>query len=108
MGRAQRNPSPSRCHRAGDDGFRCALPILRGGKSAAGFGGDRERALALGVVEDVGGQQQLVGTVALDEGRDAGTQLVFVAQRSEEQTSELQSLMSISYAVFCLKKKNKQ
>src|SRR3546814_7892887 len=29
-------------------------------------------------------------------------------ERSEEQTSELQSLMSISYAVFCLKKKNKQ
>src|SRR3546814_7866995 len=29
-------------------------------------------------------------------------------QRSEEHTSELQSLMRISYAVFCLKKKNKQ
>src|SRR3546814_9538786 len=28
--------------------------------------------------------------------------------RSEEQTSELQSLMRNSYAVFCLKKKNKQ
>src|SRR3546814_3339869 len=28
-------------------------------------------------------------------------------QRSEEHTSELQSLMSISYAVFCLKKKNR-
>src|SRR3546814_7694963 len=28
------------------------------------------------------------------------------APRSEEHTSELQSLMSISYAVFCLKKKN--
>src|SRR3546814_4254597 len=27
--------------------------------------------------------------------------------RSEEQTSELQSLMRISYAVFCLKKKKK-
>src|SRR3546814_2147377 len=27
------------------------------------------------------------------------------AQRSEEHTSELQSLMRISYAVFCLKKK---
>src|SRR3546814_1221001 len=27
-------------------------------------------------------------------------------KRSEEHTSELQSLMSISYAVFCLKKKN--
>src|SRR3546814_10837106 len=28
-------------------------------------------------------------------------------QRSEEHTSELQSIMRISYAVFCLKKKNK-
>src|SRR3546814_5013793 len=28
--------------------------------------------------------------------------------RSEEHTSELQSLMRISYAVFCLKKKNRQ
>src|SRR3546814_5481456 len=30
------------------------------------------------------------------------------AMRSEEHTSELQSLMRISYAVFCLKKKNKK
>src|SRR3546814_3426173 len=29
-------------------------------------------------------------------------------KRSEEHTSELQSLMRISYAVFCLKKKNKE
>src|SRR3546814_10298501 len=29
-----------------------------------------------------------------------------LADRSEEHTSELQSLMRISYAVFCLKKKN--
>src|SRR3546814_5497787 len=29
------------------------------------------------------------------------------AQRSEEHTSELQSLMRISYALFCLKKKTK-
>src|SRR3546814_2958318 len=29
-----------------------------------------------------------------------------VIARSEEHTSELQSLMRISYAVFCLKKKN--
>src|SRR3546814_3178059 len=29
-----------------------------------------------------------------------------MAERSEEHTSELQSLMRISYAVFCLKKKN--
>src|SRR3546814_1920256 len=32
----------------------------------------------------------------------------FREHRSEEHTSELQSLMRISYAVFCLKKKNKQ
>src|SRR3546814_2058880 len=31
--------------------------------------------------------------------------LFFTAGRSEEHTSELQSLMRISYAVFCLKKK---
>src|SRR3546814_10028883 len=30
------------------------------------------------------------------------------AERSEEHTSELQSLMRISYAVFCLKKKNQK
>src|SRR3546814_9877392 len=30
-----------------------------------------------------------------------------IISRSEEHTSELQSLMRISYAVFCLKKKNK-
>src|SRR3546814_6381907 len=30
-----------------------------------------------------------------------------IAERSEEHTSELQSLMRISYAVFCLKKKTK-
>src|SRR3546814_8681469 len=29
-------------------------------------------------------------------------------ERSEEHTSELQSLMRISYAVFCLKQKNKK
>src|SRR3546814_4798171 len=34
---------------------------------------------------------------------DAGTPLI--SDRSEEHTSELQSLMRISYAVFCLKKK---
>src|SRR3546814_1642423 len=30
---------------------------------------------------------------------------IFASHRSEEHTSELQSLMRISYAVFCLKKK---
>src|SRR3546814_4660644 len=34
--------------------------------------------------------------------------IAFVPDGSEEHTSELQSLMRISYAVFCLKKKNKE
>src|SRR3546814_4802684 len=42
--------------------------------------------------------QHLVRTVAVDDPR----------RRSEEHTSELQSLMRISYAVFCLKKKKKK
>src|SRR3546814_6801023 len=45
----------------------------------------------------------------LDVGAELG-ELVSRHQisRSEEHTSELQSLMRISYAVFCLKKKNKR
>src|SRR3546814_5700847 len=47
----------------------------------------------------------------LEQGRvkrqSASLAAVLAAIRSEEHTSELQSLMRISYAVFCLKKKNK-
>src|SRR3546814_4248416 len=39
--------------------------------------------------------------------RQRGQEIVGLRHRSEEHTSELQSLMRISYAVFCLKKKNK-
>src|SRR3546814_6321878 len=42
-----------------------------------------------------------------DEGHDVTTRTVQRDMRSEEHTSELQSLMRISYAVFCLKKKKK-
>src|SRR3546814_3736647 len=52
-------------------------------------------------------------TVAIDEATDevvvpsgsAGFRWGEEGKRSEEHTSELQSLMRISYAVFCLKKK---
>src|SRR3546814_7002204 len=40
--------------------------------------------------------------------RRPGKAITLTGMRSEEHTSELQSLMRISYAVFCLKKKNKQ
>src|SRR3546814_2939855 len=42
----------------------------------------------------------------LQPGRAEPAERVDQAGRSEEHTSELQSLMRISYAVFCLKKKN--
>src|SRR3546814_9121938 len=38
---------------------------------------------------------------------ECGAGIFFIEPRSEEHTSELQSLMRISYAVFCLKKKQK-
>src|SRR3546814_1241984 len=46
----------------------------------------------------------------LDHLREAVSGLFNIhgCSRSEEHTSELQSLMRISYAVFCLKKKKKQ
>src|SRR3546814_5604173 len=43
----------------------------------------------------------------LDVGSGAGTIELARLARSEEHTSELQSLMRISYAVFCLTKQNK-
>src|SRR3546814_4459219 len=50
-----------------------------------------------------------VGECGLDYFRDfsprPAQRRAFELQRSEEHTSELQSLMRISYAVFCLKKK---
>src|SRR3546814_1318500 len=45
-----------------------------------------------------------VGLVVVQQGA-VGEKLRLLAGRSEEHTSELQSLMRISYAVFCLKKK---
>src|SRR3546814_3982817 len=56
-----------------------------------------------------GGQKQgrpieLVGVLPLGPGSKLAV-VEFAGQRSEEHTSELQSLMRISYAVFCLNTK---
>src|SRR3546814_9519408 len=48
-------------------------------------------------------QRKVLAEIALSSDRVMG---VHGVARSEEHTSELQSLMRISYAVFCLKKKN--
>src|SRR3546814_1153000 len=49
------------------------------------------------------GKTRLARAVA----NESEAQFFLINGRSEEHTSELQSLMRISYAVFCLKKKNK-
>src|SRR3546814_8870380 len=47
-------------------------------------------------------------SIALSSGIDtAARRFSFAVSRSEEHTSELQSLLRISYAVFCLKKTKK-
>src|SRR3546814_10482062 len=43
-----------------------------------------------------------------DDGFERSVRVYGALRRSEEHTSELQSLMRISYAVFCLKKKKEK
>src|SRR3546814_2549423 len=62
--------------------------------------GDHERAVHR---EQHDGRRRDKQRVAADRGPAVGANL---QTRSEAHTSELQSLMRISYAVFCLKKKN--
>src|SRR3546814_1292954 len=58
-----------------------------------------------GIIKDTLGGGRLTG---IDMRHDADIAIVLERMRSEEHTSELQSLMRISYAVFCLKKKKKK
>src|SRR3546814_8098013 len=73
--------------------------------------GDQDRNQPLGPRDDIGPVEPALAlaTARLAEREQTGQPRpgcpVF---RSEEHTSELQSLMRISYAVFCLKKKTKQ
>src|SRR3546814_2884168 len=84
-------------------------PACRPGKPICVRSGS-PRAIAFGHIVDVPAAAGAFGTGT------AWVQLIIVASivatlringdKSEEHTSELQSLMRISYAVFCLKKKN--
>src|SRR3546814_7433644 len=82
-------------------------PILALGRAAVApvTRGAASRDAAIGILADIGravGREEIGLAVHIDVG--IGLQI----HRSEEHTSELQSLMRISYAVFCLKKKNKK
>src|SRR3546814_9812832 len=79
------------------DGAAAAAEVAQriGGLGRAGEGADEE---------DVGVLRQLGGEI-LDAGvAEIAHLMAELLARSEEHTSELQSLMRISYAVFCLQK----
>src|SRR3546814_1935809 len=62
------------------------------------------------LVHHLGGDRRHLGQAALldrVQNADGEDGVLIDRVRSEEHTSELQSLMRISYAVFCLKKKKK-
>src|SRR3546814_4830227 len=70
----------------------------------AGAGGLEAGDGAADRIELGGADGELPERLAAEEVLDVGAALVGDVGRSEEHTSELQSLMRISYAVFCLKK----
>src|SRR3546814_6438802 len=70
---------------------------------------DSESGLARSVAHQVLRVAERRGDTQSDNGKPGGSLgPELQEQRSEEHTSELQSLMRSSYAVFCLKKKNSQ
>src|SRR3546814_10289452 len=79
-----------------------------GGDDASAFnssGGQREMPASFQIINR--GKKSVALDIRTPQGRDVLLKLVEsadVVTRSEEHTSELQSLMRISYAVFCLKK----
>src|SRR3546814_7632206 len=68
------------------------------------FGGQRGKKPSQRSIADIGAGPELRPTTLVLEYFVQET--IGEGGRSEEHTSELQSLMRISYAVFCLKKKN--
>src|SRR3546814_8998554 len=96
-----------------DGAFQAAL-LERGAQhgrgelaDAVGFHGDARQVEALDHVADLPHLPAGDGLAVLGELGDLAGDCVHVVEvaRSEEHTSELQSLMRISYAVFCLHKK---
>src|SRR3546814_3018593 len=80
----------------------CALPIYSAGLSHAGTGAEAGTEAAC-ASSNGNSNESMVSPVARNAGRSTAFEAPSI--RSEEHTSELQSLMRTSYAVFCLKKK---
>src|SRR3546814_1393480 len=100
-GGTQMKEQPGILHDEGQHGIR---PIIVDGMQRGGWGYHYQpgREVAAGSID------VHVHAVPGDHQRDGRRVVAMCAlMRSEEHTSELQSLMRISYAVFCLKKKQK-
>src|SRR3546814_8221971 len=78
--------------------------IVTGGAKGLGHGISRRMAREGASLLITGRDGAATEKVAAEIRDEFGTQAIGIS-RSEEHTSELQSLMRISYAVFCLKKK---
>src|SRR3546814_2472784 len=127
MGRAQRNPSPAKHPAAMKFGLASArarasaarqLPVRAHAVAGVTAGKFLQVILVLRFgLPEIAGRFDLRHRLARPQagGVDVGDGVAGHAllpgrgeERSEEHTSELQSLMRISYAVFCLKKKNEK
>src|SRR3546814_5952096 len=95
----------------------CSSDLLGGGQPVAaqqqrrrrrGRAHDRQRSGDARVRQSQREIQRDVGNLPLGRAIVAAVDSDGEDGRSEEHTSELQSLMRTSYAVFCLKKKNNQ
>src|SRR3546814_9897023 len=82
--------------------FPFAAPRVGGELSDAGARAEMEMRVLLWSVERLIGGLSKIG---YDSDVDTHLHAVLPGSRSEEHTSELQSLMRISYAVFCLTNK---
>src|SRR3546814_5729147 len=86
-----------------------SLPITKGygaGENVKLLPFQREWIEAIYAADDDGNRRVRTGLLSVARGQ--GKTVLAALLRSEEHTSELQSLMRNSYAVFCLKKKTKQ
>src|SRR3546814_5134969 len=91
-----------------------ALLFYKRGAHVAGFGDfvvldvvfllDQLEQFVIGFARQLAAEREIYGGAVAHQKASEKTSMI---ARSEEHTSELQSLMRISYAVFCLKK-NKQ
>src|SRR3546814_3271764 len=110
----EQNASTSTVRLAGSSGANPFAGIAAGIACLWGPAHGGANEAALNMLHEIGTPDRIPEYIARAKDKDDPFRLMGFGHRvyknydrSEEHTSELQSLMRISYAVFCLKKKNK-